>query len=674
MGLGLVEHTDEPALVRRQLGRHLRRLRIAAGKTHGDAEIASMGHRSTMWRIEAGRARVRPSTVRALCWLYGADEATSDALYAMAIRAEQPGWWEEFRDNLPGWFTLYVELEAAAQRISTYQPSVVDGLLQTPDYARAVFEAGYPRLSAAQVQQKVQIRLQRQQQLLARENPVHLNLVLGEAAMVWAIGGPEVLAAQREHLRALNQRGNIDVRVVTFASGAHPATGGRVTILDLDSEVDPDVVYLEMLNGGRYLETASELALYRLKSERTAASLTTRTMSDLMLDFLCDLAGHDVARSWATGVLADPGGPRDGHTDDGAASSASDQARSNAFAILRRIPSDPDAPVPAPETARRNLARMDLRGQDLTGQDLTGADLREADLRGLRLSQVRLDGADLRDADLTGVRMSGGSLATFQLEGSQWRRAALLGVDGLDTLADSPALSEAAVTGRDRPDLVLQLAGAPAYCVEFSPQGDLLAVGRDRHVELLDQATGQVIRHLSGHTSPVRGVAFSPDGATLATTSHDRTARLWDTATGTCRTTLSGHTSRVLGVAFSPDGTTVATASTDRTARLWDAATGTVKVTLLPLEDGGYAVLLPDGSYKLSGDPGGAFWWAMKLCRFAPGELDDYVPQVRRLSADTPILRIGPPLPRPVPVSIRLPPDPAPAGRPRLSRWFRGER
>jgi hypothetical protein len=241
---------------------HLRRLRIAAGKTHGDAEIAGMGHRSTMWRIEAGRARVRPSTVRALCSLYGADEATSDALYAMALQTEQPGWWEGFRSDLPGWFTLYVELETASRRISTYQPSVVDGLLQTPDYARVVFEAGRPRLSAAEVERQVAIRVQRQQQLLARENPVHLNLVLGEAALLGAVGGPEVLAAQREHLRALNQRETVDVRVLTITAGAHPALSGRLTVLDLDGDADPDVVYLE-LNGGRYLETASDLALYR---------------------------------------------------------------------------------------------------------------------------------------------------------------------------------------------------------------------------------------------------------------------------------------------------------------------------------------------------------------------------------------------------------------------------
>jgi transcriptional regulator with XRE-family HTH domain len=261
--MGPVDHAEEPALVRRQLGRHLRRLRLAAGKTHADAETAGMGHRSTLWRIEAGRAKVRPSTVRALCWLYDADDATSDALYAMACRAEQPGWWEEYRGDLPTWFTLYVELEAAARRISTYQPSVVDGLLQTPDYAQAVFAAGYPRLTADDVERQVAIRVQRQQQLLTREDPVRLSVVLCESVLQRAVGGPGVLAAQREHLRTLNERGTVDLRVLTFAAGAHPAVRGQFTVLDLDGDADPDVVYFESLQGGRYLETSSDLALYR---------------------------------------------------------------------------------------------------------------------------------------------------------------------------------------------------------------------------------------------------------------------------------------------------------------------------------------------------------------------------------------------------------------------------
>ena len=79
---------------------------------------------------------------------------------------------------------------------------------------------------------------------------------------------------------------------------------------------------------------------------------------------------------------------------------------------------------------------------------------------------------------------------------------------------------------------------------------------------------------LSGHTSAVHAVAFSPDGTRLATTSEDRTAKIWDTASGKELLTLSGHSKSVWGVAFSPDGVHLATASEDRTATLWDAVSG----------------------------------------------------------------------------------------------------
>ena len=59
--------------------------------------------------------------------------------------------------------------------------------------------------------------------------------------------------------------------------------------------------------------------------------------------------------------------------------------------------------------------------------------------------------------------------------------------------------------------------------------------------------------------------------------------------------------------------------------------------TLLALPDGGWAVLMPEGPYKLVGNPAGRFWWLAGLCRFKPGELDPFVPQIRRLAPDAPL-------------------------------------
>ncbi len=118
--------------------------------------------------------------------------------------------------------------------------------------------------------------------------------------------------------------------------------------------------------------------------------------------------------------------------------------------------------------------------------------------------------------------------------------------------------------------------------VAFSPDGNLLATtSSDSTAQLWDTATGALLLHiLTGHTNNVLGVAFSPDGNMLATGSDDRTARFWDTATGTPINSLAGHTNAVRSVTFSPDGNQLATASNDKTARLWDAITGTPIHTL----------------------------------------------------------------------------------------------
>ena len=111
---------------------------------------------------------------------------------------------------------------------------------------------------------------------------------------------------------------------------------------------------------------------------------------------------------------------------------------------------------------------------------------------------------------------------------------------------------------------------------------------------------------LEGHTDWLEAVAFSPDGRFALTGSNDRTARLWDVSTGQPIRSFVGHDRWVESVAFSPDGRFVLTGSLDTTTRIWDAETGKELARLIVFENGGWAVVDPEGRFDTSDLDGGA--------------------------------------------------------------------
>jgi Domain of unknown function (DUF5753)/Helix-turn-helix domain len=238
------------AVVRRQLGSKLRQLRLAAGKDVMDVTEAGLGSKAKMSRIETGKGPVRIADVRALCWLYGVDAPTTDALAALAPGTQQEDWWEA-QDVVPGYFSLYPGLEAAASRIRYSEPHLVHGLLQTEDYARAVISAD-PRLSPEVIEQRVRFRMERQQRPMDS-----VTVIMGETALRLVVGSDEVMADQLEHLRA----SRADVRVLPFSAGPVPRSGTWAMFAFDDAE-DPPVVYIEGSGVGRYLDKPADWADY----------------------------------------------------------------------------------------------------------------------------------------------------------------------------------------------------------------------------------------------------------------------------------------------------------------------------------------------------------------------------------------------------------------------------
>jgi len=130
--------TEGPTVVRILLGTQLRRLRESRGISAPAAATAIRGSDSKISRIELGRNAVREIAVLDLLTFYGVDPVEREQLLHLAEQANRPGWWHRFNDILPDWFQSYVGMEEAATSIRAYEPQVIPGLLQTPQYTAAV--------------------------------------------------------------------------------------------------------------------------------------------------------------------------------------------------------------------------------------------------------------------------------------------------------------------------------------------------------------------------------------------------------------------------------------------------------------------------------------------------------------------------------------------------------
>jgi transcriptional regulator with XRE-family HTH domain len=224
----------------RGLGAELRDLRAATGLSTRAVADRLGWSASTLNRMETGQRAITPEDISALLVVYGGTGLERDRLLDAARDSDRPGWWETTHAGLPEKLPALIGFESQATQITDVSLVLIPGLLQTPEYTRAVMRAcGVPTIEAETL---VATRLGRQA-VLSRPDPPGYLVILDEAVLRRPVGGRAVMAAQLRHVIQTMQRPNVAVHILPYAGGAHTGLDGPFVVLDFDKA--QTVVHLE---------------------------------------------------------------------------------------------------------------------------------------------------------------------------------------------------------------------------------------------------------------------------------------------------------------------------------------------------------------------------------------------------------------------------------------------
>lgn len=264
---------------RADLGKEVKRLRMRAELSPKQLEQLAGLVKDKVTRVENGKQTLSDDNVLAIAGVLELADHEVSALRDLAAlsRKRQPN------KLIADYAKTYVAYEQAAERIDFYTDELHPGLVQDPVYATALLS----RTEPGTVAERVAARMERQK-ILTREHPPVVRLLLGEGGLYRQVGGVVGLRRQLEHLESLLDMSRIQLRIVTFAAGAHAALGSRFSVVRVPN--GDTRVYVESAFDAIYFHKPDDVARHQdlfeaqwaaAADEHTSATILRRRIQQL---------------------------------------------------------------------------------------------------------------------------------------------------------------------------------------------------------------------------------------------------------------------------------------------------------------------------------------------------------------------------------------------------------
>lgn len=290
-----------PSPDRIQLGSELRRLRETTGKTieqvsrELSAQLGPGFSPTKLSRLETGKRPASQRDVRDLCLYYNASPEELNRLVEMAKASRVQNRWQGLTEA----YSEYMALEQIATGVRAFESMLVPGLLQTPDYSRAMAVGGAwdwtgVEAEGEDIEIKINVRLARQQRLYA-DPPMKLHAIIDENVIRRGVGGAEVMAAQLRHIQEVSRLPNVVIQLVPISRGAYPGLGSEgLSILDFaaGTHTQDYACFIEGIIGAVWAEREAErMRVTRVFEYIGGLALTPAETRDVLECVIQELTG-----------------------------------------------------------------------------------------------------------------------------------------------------------------------------------------------------------------------------------------------------------------------------------------------------------------------------------------------------------------------------------------------